>query len=48
MVGLWIGAWSLVDAVVRIARRFGIPELTIGLTIVAMGTWTLGLLRIFG
>ncbi|WP_066413593.1 calcium/sodium antiporter [Halorubrum aethiopicum] len=40
VLGLWIGARSLVDAVVRAARRFGVSELTIGLTIVAMGTST--------
>jgi len=38
--GLWIGARALVDATVRVARRFGVGELTIGLTIVAMGTST--------
>ena len=38
--GLWVGARALVDSTVRIARRFGISELTIGLTIVAMGTST--------
>ncbi|GAA0530798.1 calcium/sodium antiporter [Halorubrum ejinorense] len=38
VLGLWVGARSLVDAVVRLARRFGVSELTIGLTIVAMGT----------
>jgi cation:H+ antiporter len=40
ILGLWIGARLLVDAVVRLARRFGLPDLTIGLTIVAMGTST--------
>ena len=40
VLGLWLGARALVDAVVRLARRFGVPELTIGLTIVAMGTST--------
>jgi cation:H+ antiporter len=40
VIGLWIGARALVDSTVRIARRFGISELTIGLTIVAMGTST--------
>lgn len=40
IVGLWIGARFLVDAVVRLARRFGLSDLTIGLTIVAMGTST--------
>lgn len=38
--GLWIGARLLVDAVVRLARRFGLSDLIIGLTIVAMGTST--------
>ena len=32
------GAIMLVDSAVRIAQRFGISELIIGLTIVAMGT----------
>ncbi|WP_435075603.1 calcium/sodium antiporter [Halorubrum sp. HHNYT27] len=40
IIGLWIGARALVDSTVRIARRFGVSELTIGLTIVAMGTST--------
>jgi cation:H+ antiporter len=40
ILGLWIGARFLVDAVVRSARRFGLSDLTIGLTIVAMGTST--------
>ncbi|WP_276271196.1 calcium/sodium antiporter [Haloarcula litorea] len=40
VLGLWIGARLLVDAAVRLARRFGLSELTIGLTIVAMGTST--------
>ncbi|MFC7213712.1 calcium/sodium antiporter [Saliphagus sp. GCM10025334] len=40
VLGLWIGAGLLVDAVVRLARRFGLPDLIIGLTIVAMGTST--------
>jgi cation:H+ antiporter len=38
--GLWIGARLLVDAVVRLARRLGLSELTIGLTVVAAGTST--------
>ena len=38
--GLWLGARLLVDAVVRLARRVGLSELTIGLTIVAAGTST--------
>jgi len=36
--GLWLGARLLVDSVVRLARRFGLSELTIGLTVVAAGT----------
>jgi len=40
ILGLWIGARLLVDAVVRLARRFGLSDLTIGLTIVAVGTST--------
>ncbi|GAB3672962.1 calcium/sodium antiporter [Halopiger thermotolerans] len=40
VLGLWIGARLLVDAVVRLARRFGLSDLVIGLTIVAMGTST--------
>jgi len=38
VAGLWIGARLLVDSVVRLARRLGLSELTIGLTIVAAGT----------
>jgi len=38
--GLWIGARLLVDSVVRLARRVGLSELTIGLTVVAAGTST--------
>ncbi|MFW5948454.1 MAG: calcium/sodium antiporter [Halolamina sp.] len=38
--GLWIGARLLVDAVVRLARRCGLSDLTIGLTVVAVGTST--------
>jgi cation:H+ antiporter len=40
VLGLWIGARLLVDAVIRLAQRFDLSELTIGLTIVAMGTST--------
>jgi cation:H+ antiporter len=40
ILGLWIGARLLVDAVVRLARRFGLSDLTIGGTIVAAGTST--------
>ncbi|WP_435333379.1 calcium/sodium antiporter [Haloarchaeobius sp. TZWWS8] len=38
VLGLWVGARLLVDAAVRAAQRFGLSELTIGLTIVAVGT----------
>lgn len=37
---LGVGARALVDAVVRAARSVGLSELTIGLTVVAMGTST--------
>jgi cation:H+ antiporter len=40
VVGLWVGARLLVDTVVRLARRLGLAERTIGLTVVAMGTST--------
>lgn len=40
VLGLWVGARFLVDAVVRLARQFGLSGLTIGLTIVALGTST--------
>ncbi|SDL88141.1 cation:H+ antiporter [Halogranum gelatinilyticum] len=40
VLGLWVGARLLVDSVVRLARRAGLSELTIGLTIVAAGTST--------
>ena len=40
VAGLWTGARLLTDAVVRLARRVGLSELTIGLTVVAMGTST--------
>jgi cation:H+ antiporter len=40
VLGLWIGAHLLVDSVVRLARRVGLSELTIGLTVVAIGTST--------
>jgi cation:H+ antiporter len=42
VLGLWIGARLLVDAVVRFARRLGLSDLTVGLTVVAMGTSTPG------
>jgi hypothetical protein len=38
VVGLWVGARLLVDAVVRLAQRVGLSDLTIGLTVVAAGT----------
>ncbi|WP_372913038.1 calcium/sodium antiporter [Salinigranum sp.] len=40
VAGLWLGARLLVDSVVRLARRFGLSELVIGLTVVAAGTST--------
>jgi cation:H+ antiporter len=40
VLGLWVGARLLVDSVVRLARRVGLSELTIGLTVVAAGTST--------
>ncbi|MFD1644104.1 calcium/sodium antiporter [Haloarchaeobius litoreus] len=40
VVGLGLGARLLVDAAVRLARDFGLSDLTIGLTIVAAGTST--------
>jgi cation:H+ antiporter len=40
VLGLWIGARFMIDAVVRLARRLGLSDLVIGLTIVAMGTST--------
>ncbi|MUV56864.1 calcium/sodium antiporter [Halogeometricum sp. CBA1124] len=40
VAGLWIGARLLVDSVIRLARRLGLSELTIGLTVVAAGTST--------
>jgi len=40
VAGLWVGARLLVDAVVRLAQRYGLSDLTIGLTVVAMGTST--------
>ena len=38
IVGLAKGASLLVDASVKIAKRFSVPELVIGLTVVAFGT----------
>jgi len=40
VLGLWVGARLLVDSVVRLARRAGLSELVIGLTVVAIGTST--------
>ncbi|WP_137287300.1 calcium/sodium antiporter [Halorussus salinisoli] len=40
VLGLWLGARFLVDSAVRLARRAGLSELAIGLTVVAMGTST--------
>ena len=37
-VALWIGAQWLVDSAARLAKRFGLSELVIGLTVVALGT----------
>jgi len=37
-VFLWFGAVWIVDSAAAVARRFNLSELTIGLTIVAMGT----------
>jgi cation:H+ antiporter len=36
--GLWIGANWLVEGSVSVARKFGISELVIGLTVISMGT----------
>jgi cation:H+ antiporter len=38
VLGLWGGAVWVVEAATRIARRFGVSELIIGLTVVAVGT----------
>lgn len=38
IVGLWWGAVWIVEAAVRIAKRLGLSELIIGLTVVAIGT----------
>lgn len=38
VAGLWLGARTLVDASVRLARRAGLSDLVVGLTVVAVGT----------
>lgn len=38
IVGLWIGGSWIVESAARIARKIGMSELVIGLTIVAIGT----------
>ncbi|SFS90139.1 calcium/sodium antiporter [Halostagnicola kamekurae] len=38
IVVLWIGAEVFVSHAARVARRFGLSELVVGLTVVAMGT----------
>jgi cation:H+ antiporter len=38
VLALWAGARAFVDGAVRLARRVGLPELVIGLTVVAVGT----------
>lgn len=38
IAGLWVGGSWIVDAAARIARKIGMSELVIGLTIVAIGT----------
>ncbi|EJN59542.1 calcium/sodium antiporter [Halogranum rubrum] len=35
---LWVGAEAFVSNAARVARRFGLSELVVGLTVVAMGT----------
>ena len=35
---LWLGAELFVSTAARVARRFGLSELVVGLTVVAMGT----------
>ena len=37
VIGLWLGGSWIVDSAARIARRIGMSELVIGLTIVAIG-----------
>jgi len=36
--GLWLGANWLVEGAVSVARKLGIPELVIGLTVISIGT----------
>ena len=36
--GLWVGAIWLVESSVSIARKIGISELVIGLTVISIGT----------
>lgn len=38
VAGLWLGARLFVESAVRLARRLGVSELAIGLTVVAVGT----------
>ncbi|UPW00468.1 calcium/sodium antiporter [Halorussus gelatinilyticus] len=40
VLGLWAGARLLVDSAVRLARRAGLSDLVVGLTVVAIGTST--------
>ena len=37
VMGLWWGAVWLVEGAARVAKRLGMSELTIGLTVVALG-----------
>ena len=37
-IALWLGANGLVDGATRLAKRLGLSDLVIGLTIVAIGT----------
>ena len=38
IAGLWLGGSWIVESAARIARKIGMSELVIGLTIVAIGT----------
>ena len=38
MAGIWIGGWAIIKGVVGISAHFGIAELAITLTVVALGT----------